>query len=87
MTIDEHISQLKQFDFLRFLKLKEIWLKDITFEWLIQGHIKQQQAIELVEKAENAFKYNRIEKEDFQSARLVKMRDKTCYSFSEVSID
>ena len=38
------IDTLKQIDFKVFLQMKELWLKNITFEWLIQGHIKQEQA-------------------------------------------
>ena len=78
---------LKQFDFKRFLNLKDAWLSNISLEWLIQGHIKQQEASELVEKAEDAFSYNRMSKEAFLSSRLVKMRDRTCYNLSEVNLD
>lgn len=44
-TLDESIDCLQEMNFQKFETLRSFWLQHITFEWLIQGHIKEEAAL------------------------------------------
>lgn len=58
---DELLAALKdQLDYSMFLKMKEEWLKNVRMEWLIMGHLDSNRAKEIVDAAQNSFKYKEL---------------------------
>ena len=45
---------------------KAVWLKHICMTWLIQGHLREDDALKMVSVAEAAIDFNRIEESDVQ---------------------
>jgi len=56
-------------------------MKNLYPEWLIQGHLTSDEAIEMVEVAEKALNFNRILKEEVELRRCIRMDPKTVYSY------
>lgn len=49
--------------------------------WLIQGHLTEQDAIQMVQTAETALAYKHVDKDDISKGRLVKLTDRSIYTF------
>lgn len=49
--------------------------------WLIQGHLTESDAVEMVRTAETALDYSPMQKDDLAVARLVKLAERTVYNF------
>jgi len=48
--------------------------------WLIQGHLTEENALNMVDVAENSLAYTRISKDDINYNRLVKLNDRSVYN-------
>lgn len=71
-SINENLSYLVPFTYERFMEMKQNWMKNLVFEWLVQGHITKQDAWELVDRTcECITGYKEITKPHEQKAHLV----------------
>ena len=66
--------------FEEFMRIKKLWMKNITCKWIIQGHLQKDSALELVKIAEEALSANKISEDNYPIFRCVKMRDRTLYT-------
>ena len=64
-----------------FTMMKKKWLKNLSLQWLIQGHLSQEDALKMVEITEQSLQSKMIAKEDCDMYRLVKFQDKTVYNY------
>ena len=51
--------------------------------WLIQGHLRKEDALNMVDVAEQSLDYKRISKDEINYTRLVKLNDRTIYNFEK----
>ena len=81
------IMEYENMTFEKFLALKSQWLDKMHLTWLIQGHLTAENAMNMVNVAENALAYTRISKDDINYVRLVKLNDRTIYSFEKSNMN
>lgn len=67
--------------------MKKRWLKNIDLVWLIEGHLTEQQAKQVVVNTEEAMKFKRIESDKVSENRTVQLADRTVYNFRQVNED
>ena len=59
--------------------MKETFLRNLEMIWLIQGHLTEQDALEMVDTTEKAIKFNRISEDDIEVSRCIRLDDRTVY--------
>ena len=55
--------------------------------WLIQGHLTEDDALKMVEVAEKSLDYTRINKDDINYTRLVKLKDRSVYNLEHSNMN
>lgn len=56
--------------------MKSEWLKNISFTWLIQGHLTKDQALKISEVAKSSIDHKALELDDIQIFKsMVKLPD------------
>ena len=80
-TLEQLIVQLDQMTFERFLSMKKEWLRSLAIRWFIHGHLNEEDALKMVDQAENSIEFTRINRDDLQLERTVKLEDRTVYSY------
>eukprot|EP00347_Sterkiella_histriomuscorum_P004511 403360183 len=84
----EILKALKdQLDYKTFLDMKNQWLKNIKIEWLVMGHINQEDAVKIVKDCENSLVFNEISQEDLDYQRVAKFPPNYLAEFEEVNQD
>lgn len=69
--------------FEQFTELKRRWLTNLHPEWLIQGHLTGDEALELVDIAEEALNFDRITEDEVELRRCVRLDPSSIYSFEK----
>ena len=67
--------------FEHFIAMKERWLKNLHLVWLIQGHLTQEDAMDIVRMAETSLGHQKVHKDDIDFSRMVCLRDRTVYQY------
>jgi secreted Zn-dependent insulinase-like peptidase len=67
--------------------MKELWLNNVNFEWLIMGHLVEEEALKIVRDVESALKFKALDKDDLTCARLVSLPQNTITEYNEISSD
>lgn len=62
-------------------------MKNLSFEWLIQGHLTESDALKMVEIAENLIQSQTIDKDEITRRRCVKPKSKSVYEYNQVNTD
>merc|ERR1712203_682421 len=67
--------------------MKKKWLQNVSFQWLIQGHLDAEQAKKIALNAKESLSHKPIEKEALKDAikGMVKLPDKTAFSYTEMN--
>lgn len=60
-------------------------MKNLYPEWLILGHLTEEEAIDMVNTAEKALNFNRISKNEAEYKRCVRMDEATVYSYENIN--
>ena len=85
-SLDRMLVGYENITYEKFLKqMKEQWLKRLHVVWLIQGHLEEADAMEIVTRAETSLAHQRIHTDDIDFARLVRLNDRTIYSFERTN--
>lgn len=67
--------------------MHKYWLENVSLEWLVQGHLTEQDCVEVCNLAEKALNFNAIDKRILNQERCIKLKDKSVYDVTEVNID
>lgn len=67
------------------MHLKKKWLKNLSFSWLLQGHLTEEEAIKIVNTAESAIEYKKLDQSKVEAWRLIKPEDKTIYNIDQLN--
>ena len=54
--------------------------------WLIQGHLKEEDALEMVRVAEASINFTRIQESEINLPRCVELKEKTIYSYENRNV-
>ena len=74
------IQILDELTFDKFTGLKEKWLKNISFEWLIQGHLVEEKAIKIAESARNSINHRPLLASDLPAPKgMLRIPNNTVY--------
>lgn len=84
-TITEMRTTFEALTYDKFLALKCHWLSNLHITWLIQGHLVEDDALNMVRVAESALDYQPLAKDYMNYLRLVKLNDRTVYSFEHTN--
>jgi secreted Zn-dependent insulinase-like peptidase len=87
LSNEQRITYLNDMDVPKFLKYKDIWLRNVSLEWLIQGHITEERALTVVDQSEEALNFQGMDKDLINLERCIKLKEKTVYQKSEVNVD
>lgn len=74
---------LKELDFDAFMDLKKDWLKQLSAEWLIQGHIDEDECVQMVKLAEDCLDSSFLKSDDCERLRIFKIMDRSVYNFEQ----
>jgi secreted Zn-dependent insulinase-like peptidase len=77
----------EELTFSRFLELKSMWLQNICNEWLIMGHLTEQEAREIVRLTELELKYKPIDPSQIPLNRLVQLPALSVSEYEEKNYD
>jgi secreted Zn-dependent insulinase-like peptidase len=61
----------EELTFERFNMMKENWLQNIRNEWLIMGHLTEEEALDIVKATESKLKYKPLNPNLIPTQRLV----------------
>ena len=78
---DRIIDLYERLTYDKFMQLKQVWLKNISLTWLIQGHLTQESALKMVQSTEVALAFSPISTSDIECFRLVKLQNQTVYCY------
>lgn len=70
-----------------FNQLKAQWLSHMRLEWLLMGHLFEEEALKIVSDAESVLKYKPIDKLDLHLTRLVQIPERSVNEYNEVNED
>lgn len=71
----------------KYIEMQKNWLKNLKLEWLIMGHLEEEEALKIVDSVEGSLKYNKIEKEDLHTTRLAKIPEMSIHEYNELNTD
>ena len=80
-------SLTEDLTFERFLDLKKTWLKNLKTEWLVMGHLTQQEALELVYESEKGMSFTPLDENHLPICRLVKLPSRSVHEMEEINED
>ena len=80
-SLEDLAVELERLTFDQFKSTQQQWLRNISILWLIQGHLTENDALKIVDLAENSIEFNRINESDVSLNRCVKLKDRTVYEF------
>lgn len=83
----ELVTEAENLSFEAFLQLKAIWFDGLNLTWLIQGHITETDALEMVEIAESSLKHKPVSLYDCHLRRIIHLRDRNIYEWKETNAD
>lgn len=81
------INEFEAITYEQFLEMKKRWLRQMHLTWLVQGHLTQDEALNMVDIAEKALAYVPIPKSEVNFMRLVKLGDRSVYNFEEANVN
>jgi len=84
-SIPKGVEDMKTMTFEEFNELKNRWLSNLDFIWLICGHLTENDALEMVRRTESSIKFNKIAFETVSSTRAIFLRDRTVYTLRFVN--
>jgi secreted Zn-dependent insulinase-like peptidase len=67
--------------------MQQQWMKNLSFQWLIQGHLTESDALKMVEIAENAISSQPMNADDIVKRRCVKPQSMSVYEFNQINSD
>ena len=78
---------LNDMDFSIFLEMKKNWLTHMRHEWLIMGHVTEEEAKAMVHMTESELKYNPIDPSQIPVHRLVHLQPHSVSEYQEKNFD
>ena len=85
-SFKEEIQEIENITFEDFLEFKSKFMKTMKFQWLIQGHLTQDQALELTDLARNFIEFKDLDEDDIlQFNLMVKLPDHTVFNYEKVN--
>lgn len=80
VNIPNVIEDMKAMTFDDFNDMKRLWLSNMDFIWLIEGHLTEDDALDMVKCTEASIKFNRISYETVGSSRSIVFNERTIYT-------
>jgi secreted Zn-dependent insulinase-like peptidase len=68
--------------------MKSKWLNNFRTEWLVMGHLTEEEARLLVQESEKQLIYRHYDgKEEIPNTRLVQLQPRSVYDYQEINED
>jgi len=83
--LDAQIKLLENFTFESFQQKRKNWLNNVNFEWLVEGHVLPDKAIEIGNQAASLVQKNQKKVNVAQVNQMAKVPEKTVYNYLEVN--
>ena len=85
-SFKDEIKEIENITYEDFLSFKAKFMKTMKFQWLIQGHLDKEQALELCDIARNSVSFKDMDEDDMlQFNLMVKLPDRTVFNYEKVN--
>lgn len=84
----EQLQALREeLSFEKFMEMKDHWLKTLKTEWLIMGHLTEEEALKIVTESQNSLDYKPLNEDQMIASRLVQLPGRSVSEFEELNED
>lgn len=82
-----YIQILDELSFEKFQEMKKKWLQNVSFQWLIQGHLTEEEAKEIARSAQASLVHKPLQKSQLKDAikGMIKLPNKTVLDYEEMN--
>lgn len=82
-----YIQILDELSFEKFQEMKKKWLQNVSFQWLIQGHLTEEEAKEIARSAQASLVHKPLQMSQLKDAikGMIKLPNKTVLDYEEMN--
>ena len=85
--LKDQLDAIKELSFARFIEMKGAFLKKIRMVWLIEGHLTERDALEMVEITERAVgSFSAVKKQDLRMGVCRKLKEGHIYNMESLNV-
>ena len=86
--LSDYLLILENLDYKKFAQFKDNFFKNLTFQWLICGHLTQERALHLCDIALDSLNYRPINRDDILLyQQLVKLPSRSVHNFDKGRVE